>query len=226
MHRFSMSLAGNSKTNIPTTRTDASSCPPECPLMRNGCYASLGREAGPWKRISQGGGIAFSALLRAIRSLKPGTLWRHNSAGDLPGKGSEIDQSMLEKLVIANTGRRGFTFTHKPMLGRGKVARANRAAVKMANAKGFVINLSANNPAEADRLAALKVGPVACIVPAGTQQVSKTPGGRAITICPAQTTGATCRSCGLCYQQKRKAIVGFLPHGKLAWKVENIAIRS
>lgn len=83
---------------------------------------------------------------------------RHNQAGDLPGKGGEIDAEALQ-LVEANQGKRGFTYTHKPMTA------ANMAAVKAANDSGFTVNLSANNLTHADELAALAIAPVVTVLP-------------------------------------------------------------
>lgn len=86
------------------------------------------------------------------------TLWRHNQAGDLPGENDTIDLVALAQLAEANVGKRGFTYTHKPMTAD------NAAAVKQANARGFTINLSADNLSEADDLAEMQVGPVVVVL--------------------------------------------------------------
>jgi len=58
------------------------------------------------------------ALLDAIRNLPEGTLWRHNQAGDLYSQDQEtIDEDSLMKIVDANQGRCGFTYTHYDVLG-------------------------------------------------------------------------------------------------------------
>jgi len=68
-------------------------------------------------------------------------LWRHNEAGDLPGEGDDIDVPKLRALVQANRGKRGFTYTHKPVLDNPQ----NAVAIKCANQNGFTVNLSADS---------------------------------------------------------------------------------
>ena len=76
----------------------------------------------------------FDELLYAIRSLPPGSLWRHNVAGDLPSNNqTTIDRAALRAIVDANRGRRGFTFTHYDVLTN----LANRQAIEEANQNGF-----------------------------------------------------------------------------------------
>jgi len=176
-----------------------------------------------WKRVDSGErGIDWRRFTRAIGKLAVGQLWRHNQAGDLPGRGSKINRGMLEALVKANQGKRGFTYTHKPM-----ATKSNRLAVQYANQNGFTVNLSANSPMHADVLADLGIAPVAAIVPTGTAPVSYTPAGRKIVVCPAQQRDdVTCQTCGLCSHAKRSVIVGFLPHGNMAKLVNSIACNT
>jgi hypothetical protein len=162
-------------------------------------------------------------LCAEVKALPLGQLWRHNEAGDLPGRGQVIDQLRLLELVRANAGRRGFTYTHKPMLGRQwlrggskagiGVVLKNRAAIEESNRNGFTVNLSADSLGEADELA--KLGPTVVTLPhdAPTKGL-RTPGGRHVVVCPAEThEHVTCASCGLCAVAKRKSIVGFRAHG-------------
>src|SRR5262249_42664539 len=144
-------------------------------------------------------------LLFVIRSLKPGSLWRHNVAGDLPSNDRiTIDTAALRAIVEANRGRRGFTFTHHDVLTN----LVNRQAIKDANTSGFTINLSANSLVHADELADLSIGPVTVILPTDTRQNTKTPKGRTVVVCPNETRGVTCAKCGLCARQ-RSTIIGF-----------------
>jgi len=106
------------------------------------------------------------------------------------------------------------------------------------------INLSADNPAQADRLAKLKIGPVVTVLAheyarQAVRHRSKgrpdewaetiarwrdriadlprhTPAGRRIAICPATYSAATCASCGACAKQ-REPVIGFPAHG--AWRM-------
>ena len=68
------------------------------------------------------------------------------------------------QLVIANRGKRVIAFTHKPVLPDTVAAHRNRCVIAVGNTAGFTINLSANNPAEADALAGIGIGPVVTIL--------------------------------------------------------------
>ena len=121
-------------------------------------------------------------------------------------------------MVNANKGKRGFTYTHYEPKG------SNKDAIKLANDKGFTINLSANNLNHADKLAALNIAPVTVVVAEDTPEHSKTPQGRHVVICPAQTErAANCEACGLCQKQQRGVIVGFRAHGVSRRKAEAVA---
>src|SRR5205085_11223992 len=52
----------------------------------------------------------------------------------------------------------------QPVLPETVTAVRNSSAIAAANAAGFTINVSANNPAEADALADLEIGPVVTIL--------------------------------------------------------------
>jgi hypothetical protein len=150
-----------------------------------------------------------------------------NQAGDLPGAGNRIDSARLNQLASSNRGKRGFTYTHKPVVQTpgvpAEVVQANRKAVKAAVAQGFTINLSGNNVEHADRLA--KTGlPVATVVPPGSPARFVTPGGNKVVVCPAQRSDTTtCDTCRLCSRADRGFIVGFLPHGSGSKKVSAVA---
>lgn len=209
----------NIKTGpIPVSTTSRDTCPNACPLKNNGCYAEIGRLAIHWRKVSSGErGLTYRQFLASIKSLPEGQLWRHNQAGDLPGKGNDIDVFALADLVNANKGRRGFTYTHKPM-----TKAANRKAIASANRNGFTINLSADTLVMADELADLGVAPVAVILPSNTGDVNTvTPKGRTVVVCPATyRKDITCMSCKLCQKADRKTIVGFPAHGTIKKKVD------
>ena len=202
---------------IPCSITSGATCPPSCGFFGAGCYAEFNLLSHWWRKVSQGG-VLWRAFLKLVRALPAGTLWRHNEAGDLPGFGDELDVRALGSLVRANRGRRGFTFTHKPL----KSAR-DRAAVKRANDWGFTINLSADSLADADRLAELAIAPVVVALPSDSPTRGvRTPAGRPVAICPAQTTDTTCAECQLCTRPKRTGIVGFLAHGQARPSVDRL----
>ncbi len=213
---------------IMVTTSPRFSCPLSCAFRKHGpspmagvCYAEHGALGGyVWTLLDRSpagrsimNGVRiydFSELLYAIRSQPPGALWRHNIAGDLPSNNRvTIDRTALQAIVAANTGRRGFTFTHFDVLTN----LANRQAIQEANANGFTINLSGNSLEHADKLADLRIAPVTVILPAGTDQNTTTPKGRTVVICPTSTHGVTCADCGLCARSSRSTIVGFPASG-------------
>lgn len=201
---LSMKLGG-----IAASITSGSTCPPSCSFFGKGCYAEFNLLRAHWNRTAREG-LTWDAFLSEVRELDPGELWRHNQAGDLPGLGDTLDTALLDELVDANRGKSGFTFTHKPLRSRSE-----RAAVKRANASGFTINLSADSLEHADRLAKKRIGPVAVVLPSDSPTRGvRTPGGRPVAVCPAQTHGLTCSECRLCARPDRAGIVGFLAHGQ------------
>lgn len=211
--------SANAKTGpIPVTTTSSESCDPSCPFMGSGCYAESGPLALHWRKVTAGErGLDWESFVATIASLPDDTLWRHNQAGDLPGTGASIDAGKLAKLVNANAGKRGFTYTHKSMTAD------NRQAIREANKGGFTINLSANNLSHADELSDLDIGPVVVVMPRGATN-TLTPAGRKVVICPAETRDdVTCETCQLCARRDRNGIViGFPAHGSGARKAEAV----
>jgi hypothetical protein len=143
-----IAVSQNAKTGpIPASIVERASCWPGCALYENGCYAETGALAMHWDRMSCGlaGGswLEFSAKVAALR---PGRLWRYAQAGDLPGYGAMIDGTLLQELIVANTGKNVIAFTHKPVLGDHPVAAENRRLIAAAIKARFTINLSADNP--------------------------------------------------------------------------------
>jgi hypothetical protein len=210
-------ISGNEKTGfIPVTTTEESTCPDNCSLKNNGCYAKFGRVSMHWRKISAGErGGSWDALCAEVEKLPRKQLWRHNVAGDLPGLNNLIDTNRLAQLVEANRGKRGFTFTHKPVGLKG-LELFNARAIRAANKNGFTINLSADSLAQADELVALDIAPVAVVLPLyASERVSKTPAGNTVVVCPATRfkTKVTCETCQLCAVVSRKCIVGFPAHG-------------
>lgn len=214
-------VSANRKTGpIPVTTTSSDSCPDACPLKGNGCYAEQVPLGLHWRSNMR---LTLDELTQAIRELPDGQLWRHNQAGDLPGEGDRIDWSDLCRLVEANRGRRGFTYTHKPVADH-PYARHNRECVAACNGLGFTVNLSADNLAEADQLSELGIGPVVTILPRNQLTNTQTPAGRKVVVCPAIThERTTCATCGLCQRAGRSVVVGFPAHGILARRAEEAA---
>jgi hypothetical protein len=220
--------SGNPITGpILVTTSPRATCPTVCPLRKdsgNGaCYAEHGMLGGfIWSKLDRlsphqtfkQGQIKIhtkAELVQTVRQLPPGTLWRHNQAGDLPtDDGVTINTPLLQELVEANRGRKGFTYTHFDILTN----LINRRAVHSANQEGFTVNLSANSIEHADQLADLDVAPVTVVVPHDQMENFKTPKGRSVIICPARKNKSiNCLSCQICAKE-RKAIVAFPALGR------------
>ena len=235
-------VSQNAKTGpIPVTMTEKASCWTGCALYGNGCYAFYGALGHFWSGVSEGTrGGSWDELCAKVAALPKRTLWRYAQAGDLPGIDDAIDAELLLQLVSANRGKKVIAFTHKPVLPDTVTAARNRCIIAVANTAGFTINLSANYPAEADALAALRIGPVVTILAHDYARRAvrhraksrpdewaetiaewrdriaslpvRTPAGRRIAICPATYTAATCKSCRAC-AELREAVIGFPAHG-------------
>lgn len=175
-----------------------------------------------WNKVSAGRlGDEFHAFIEKIAALPTGQIFRHNQAGDLPGTGDAIDTNALSTLTDAAKGKRGFTYTHKPVLS-GPHARKNRAAIKKSNRAGFTINLSADSLTNADALAELSIAPVVVTLPSAYAKwkrgdaLPRTPQGRPVLPCLAAVDGSslTCAQCQICAIGKpSRAIIGFPAHG-------------
>ena len=120
--------------------------------------------------------------------------------------------------MSANRGKRVIALTHKPVLPDTPVAARNRSIIEAVNAAGFTINLSANNPAQADAQADLRIAPVVThgyarrtvrrrakrrpdewaddrrMARPHRLSARHTLAGRRIAICPAAYSDATCQS--------------------------------
>tara|TARA_R110000751_G_scaffold41930_1_gene97885 strand:+ start:92 stop:625 length:534 start_codon:yes stop_codon:yes gene_type:complete len=171
-----------------------------------------------WDKVASKTETDIESFCGKIASLPLDTLWRHNQAGDLPGINNKIDSKLLNKIIAANAGKRGFTYTHKP------ATKHNLTQIKRANYFGFMINLSANNLDHADYLLSLKVAPVVTILPGNTtNKVNYTPKGAKVVTCPATYNDkVNCKSCGLC-AKNRDYVIGFPVHGTSRKKAELIA---
>jgi len=248
-----IAVSQNAKTGpIPVSIIERASCWSGCALYKNGRYAETGALAMHWDNVSRGmRGGPWSEFCGKVAALRPGRLWRYAQAGDLPGYGAKIDGTLLQDLIAANIGKNTIAFTHKPVLGDDPVAVENRRLIAAAVKAGFTVNLSADNPAHADRLAELGIAPVVTVLARAyarkavrhrfkrrrdewAETISEwrdrtaslpryTPAGRRIAICPATYSDATCKTCGACAHD-RKAVIGFPAHG--AWRQVEAAMAA
>lgn len=210
--RVSLTLRSkNSKVGrIPVSMSERRTCPPSCPLLGNGCYADAGFYTRlHWDRLDAGtAGVPWEEFIDRVRALKPGQLWRHDVGGDLAGKDDEIDAELLDQLVWANEGKRGFTYTHYPIDQHN-----NREVIASANAQGFTVNVSCQTLTEVD--AAMERGlPAVVLLPANQRAPVRTPDGNVVAVCPAYLyPDTTCSTCRVCSRPDRKVAVGFPVHG-------------
>ena len=216
MENKSMTLtlvSRNAKTGmIPVSISAEKTCPMSCPLKGKGCYAEMGPLAIHWRRLSKGTGpsaVSFSQFCVAISKLPEGQIWKHNEAGDLQSDDAiNISQKSLRKLVLANKGKAGFTYTHySPTTG------SNGDLVRRANKNGFTVNLSADNERAADEYMKLGVGPVVMVCKSDQNTNFVTKGGNRVVICPNVTNGVQCKDCKLCQRANRSVVIGFPAHG-------------
>ena len=160
-------------------------------------------------------GISEQEFLDIISSLPEGTFWRHNQAGDLPHNNGNIDSKFLRKLVKANAGKDGFTYTHH------KHNKRNLGIIRMANENGFTINLSANGLDEATEY--VKTGlPVVTVIPSDNTKKKFEHKGTKIVVCPATYSNKTCATCGLCQKRNRNFVIAFPAHGTQKKVVDKI----
>jgi hypothetical protein len=240
-------ISNNDKTGpIPVSTTSQNTCPPNCGLQKLGadgkregfgCYV-LGPVAWHWAKVSSGvRGILLAAFCALIRKMRPGTMWRHNQAGDLPPASAternHLDAAAVNAIAEANIRRRGATYTHFP-----PDQYDNAEIIKSAVAKGFVINLSADNLQQADKYKALDIAPVTVILPHDQTKNLKTPAGNLVVVCPYELRKSdrqiakpgderlteNCIQCGLCWWAQRKVIIGFPAHGTQWKKAELVSI--
>lgn len=192
---------------IPSSYTEQKSCPVDC-TMREVCYAKTGYHTRlNWDKVSNHErGTDWHTFCESIAQLKPNTLWRHNVAGDLPHLFGDIDTELLTELVNANVGKQGYTYTHH------KLNNHNHGALLLSNSMGFTVNKSCENLSDADD--AIRRGiPAVCVIASDKEAPKVSPKGTKTVVCPAQTSDATCSTCGLCSKANRNCIVLFLAHG-------------
>ncbi len=221
--------SSNAKTgNMAVSTSNAKTCPDTCPLKKNGCYADNYHLSMHWGKVSNGErGVPWPDFLTQLKSLPARSAFRHDQAGDLVGNDNKINKTALAQLTKATKRLSGFTYTHYPVLSGAveSTLENNRQAIQEANKGGFVVNISADNIKQVDALMALKVAPVAVLMPKESAKVTRTKAGNKIVICPAQTSKkTTCSSCLLCADSARSYAIGFLPHGSGAKKAQQVAI--
>lgn len=224
-YTFSLTrISSNKKTGpIATSYTSSNSCPETCPLKGSGCYAELGPTALHWRKVSDKTQQGIDWFINELDTLKRGSMFRHNVAGDLPHSAGIIDKEALGRITEAVAARslKAFTYTHH-LPDRG----SNALVLAAANAGGFTVNLSANNVQQAIAYAGTYRLPVVTIVEPAFWQGCKSQNvdGKTFVRCPAEYLDSVqCIDCKLCAVSTRETIIGFTVHGTRKNKAAIIA---
>lgn len=212
--------SSNAKTGpIAVTTSSADTCPITCPFNNGGgCYAASGPLKLHWDKVTAGqrGGdwLALQDSIVAAK-LKPGSLLRHNQAGDLPHEGGILNWTVIQYLYTIFTAAklRAFTYTHH------RQTEYNLQVVADCNAAGFTVNLSCDNESRAAEMH--RAGyPSVCVTPKDDERRSWQVDGVKFQTCPAQLKdGVTCQTCQLCSVADRPVVLAFRAHGSGARKV-------
>ena len=163
------------------------------------------------------GQVSALEVVTAIGKAKlaPGSLLRHNQAGDLPHENGVINWPIVGylKTIFQAAQLRAFTYTHHAQ------TEYNLMVVSDCNAAGFTVNLSCDSVVQAARRH-LEGFPSVCVVPADDARRSWEVAGVKFQTCPAQLKdGVTCATCQLCTKADRSCVVAFRAHGSAARKV-------
>jgi hypothetical protein len=213
-------VSSNAKTGpIPTSTSGRETCPTTCPFYDKGCYAKSGPQAIHWRKVSNAErGVSWEEFTKLISKIAKGQLWRHNVSGDLPHNDGNIDYLKLRKLIDANRGKKGYTYTHHILNDH------NVIAVQNSNSLGFTVNASCESVDDADRVMSEHNIPAVAVVNSDkTDRFYKTATGRKVITCPATIhENVTCATCGLCQVADREFVIAFPAHGNAKRTVNQI----
>lgn len=213
--KYSLS-AGNSKTGaMLLVRSPRSTCPESCGLKGNGCYAENFPLALHWLKQDTVG-VDFATVLYAVRTLPKKALWRLFEAGDFEPSSENpelISSQQVISLIAANNGKRGFGYTHYPVL-------PNLETLQLMNASGLTINVSADSFEQAEVYFSLGL-PTVVVVAENFPKDIVVDGVR-VVVCPNQSTPSkpTCLQCEMCQKPDRDYVIGFRAHGTKKRKIK------
>lgn len=216
MHSALTVRSSNAKTGpIAVSTTARPSCPATCPLAgAGGCYAEAGYYTRQhWDAVTAGTrGVPPEQFIAQVARLRPGSMFRHDVAGDLWHEAGRIHAALLRRLADA-TAHLGAAWTYTHHLRTP----ANLAAIRSALRRGFTVNLSTESRTEAARLAR-RGYPTVCVVPEDAPP-NFTHRGVKFRQCPATFEGSPtqCATCGggtpLCSRADRDFVITFPAHG-------------
>jgi hypothetical protein len=184
---------------LSTYRTQTS-CPTDCPLFANGCYAENSAHGGlgPFGVAERGGRSDLDELRAAIRKLRRGDVVRLNVSGDYLLDDGTPDFEYIEVTNAIPPYVAVLSYSH---------------AWRRLNPAMFQDHTrpNASCETEADVAEALAAGWPVVIVDDGT--LPKRVAGRVAVACPYETSGRQCIDCQLCARTKRPSVVVFQAHG-------------
>jgi len=213
--KYSLS-AGNSKTGaMLLVRSPRSTCPDSCSLKGNGCYAENFPLVLHWTK-QEHTGVDFATVLYAVRTLPKEAIWRLFEAGDFEPSSENpelISSQQVISLIAANKGKRGFGYTHYPVL-------PNLEPLQLMNSSGLTINASADSLEQAKLY--FELGLPTTLVVAEKTPKDVTVDGVRIVVCPNQSLKSkpTCLQCQLCQKPDRDYVIGFRAHGSKKRKIK------
>jgi len=201
-----------------TYREAGPTCPRDCPMLGNGCYAQRGhvRFAG----ADGGVEIDFEDLELFIRRCaKDRRIIRHHVSGDFMGPDGTVDFMYIRELagLHATTRALGYGYTH---------AWREIPHEWFEDAATLTINASCTNTEEVREAKTLGYQTVVTVPPGTTSGMHD---GVHITICPADgCKDMVCADCRLC-MKTRETTIGFLSKNRTshapiidAWTEEEI----
>jgi len=198
--------SGNKQTGpIPVSTSPKTSCPATCSL-HDECYALKYHLNMHVDKVTSGERVTeYQSFCNNIRKLPYGQLWRHNQAGDLH---RELDQ--VNKLIDANNGRRGFTYTAHKHFPPELFIRAKR--------QGFTINKSCYTASSAADAASRGIPAVFSGAPIEYRDVTAwTEFGVRFVVCPTKRNSPAakkvqCATCQLCHTRPDNTVIVFPLH--------------
>lgn len=179
------------------------SCPNDCALYGQGCYAEnngIGGSGSIFERAGKGGDTDLIELMLRIRKLRRGDVVRLNVSGDYLLADGTPD---IEYISVTNM--------IPPFVDVLSYTHAWRRLSPDMFLEHVRPNASCDTPADAEE--ALAAGWKAVIVDDDGSIPDTRIGGALAVSCPYETKGTQCIDCRLCARQKRPSVVVFQVHG-------------
>lgn len=190
-----------------TYRKVGQTCPQECNLLNNGCYAQKGLVAlhsGKKSEYSESDG---EILYKWLKEMPDNKKIRHHVSGDFLHD-NEIDHEYIDYMIKGHKERPdldGWSYTHAWQ-------RDEMDPLKLNDEDNLCVNASADSLDDA--IEAKQQGwPVTVVVPEDTEEAYLEYEGERVVVCPAQRKEeVSCSDCMMCANSDRESIVAFKKH--------------